>query len=288
MVPCNCSPNCTHRYNLKNLENRLNRKGIIECEVTAIDVNVASLLYGIGHHTQPAYLEAKFNALDRRFDQLDLEVANWRRDFLKEFRNEQRLEESRCPNVFVLREKPLENEASLYEQGKERVSRLSHRPLELHLCCQYPKQWHLTEEGGKYPIQQPREYIKTLAPVVSKLVTILKYTTPLVGATIGAFSTELAEAMKHDFKFMEAWVKALPDIGKEEYFEQLEIGSDQPYYREELSPDRVSPVRGADLRPLKVMLEKLDDQKIWGGLTWTPTPEGDYLWLCKEHAKEFA
>lgn len=32
--------------------------------------------------------------------------------------------------------------------------------------------------GGKYSIQQSREYIKTLASVVSKLVTILKYTTP--------------------------------------------------------------------------------------------------------------
>ena len=44
---------------------------------------------------------------------------------------------------------------------------------------------------------------------------------------------------------------------------------------------------GADLRQLRSLLEKLDPNQTWGGLTLAPTPEGHYFWLCPHHAEEF-
>ncbi|MBE9101907.1 hypothetical protein IQ267_20930 [filamentous cyanobacterium LEGE 07170] len=40
------------------------------------------------------------------------------------------------------------------------------------------------------------------------------------------------------------------------------------------------------MRTLHEFLKRKDPDKVWGGLTRTVTPEGDVLWLCKEHIKE--
>ncbi|WP_439345186.1 hypothetical protein [Vacuolonema iberomarrocanum] len=43
---------------------------------------------------------------------------------------------------------------------------------------------------------------------------------------------------------------------------------------------------GVAMRTLHEFLKRKDPDKVWGGLTRTVTPEGDVLWLCKEHIKE--
>ena len=45
--------------------------------------------------------------------------------------------------------------------------------------------------------------------------------------------------------------------------------------------------QGASLRALRVLLDRLDPEQRWGGLTKVLTPEGHYLWLCPRHAAEF-
>jgi hypothetical protein len=44
---------------------------------------------------------------------------------------------------------------------------------------------------------------------------------------------------------------------------------------------------GAALRALRDMLDEVDKNHVWGGLSRTVTPEGDILWLCDEHRKEY-
>ena len=45
---------------------------------------------------------------------------------------------------------------------------------------------------------------------------------------------------------------------------------------------------GADLIPIRELMDGLTDrQPKWGGLTRRQTPEGDILWLCKEHLREY-
>ncbi|MEM7772167.1 MAG: hypothetical protein AAF327_16845, partial [Cyanobacteria bacterium P01_A01_bin.37] len=49
---------------------------------------------------------------------------------------------------------------------------------------------------------------------------------------------------------------------------------------------KVEKISSAALRTLHEFLKRKDPEKIWGGLTRTTTPEGDVLWLCKDHIKE--
>ncbi len=44
---------------------------------------------------------------------------------------------------------------------------------------------------------------------------------------------------------------------------------------------------GAELRALRKLLDEVDPKREWGGLKKVLTPEGHYLWLCKELAKEY-
>jgi hypothetical protein len=42
-----------------------------------------------------------------------------------------------------------------------------------------------------------------------------------------------------------------------------------------------------ELRALRKLLGEVDPEQEWGRLKKVLTPEGHYLWLCKEHAKEY-
>ena len=44
----------------------------------------------------------------------------------------------------------------------------------------------------------------------------------------------------------------------------------------------------AMLRELRRFLKEADPKQEWGRLKKILTPEGQYLWLCEEHAKEYA
>jgi internalin A len=46
-------------------------------------------------------------------------------------------------------------------------------------------------------------------------------------------------------------------------------------------------IEGMELRALRKLLDEVDTKQEWGGLKKVLTPEGHYLWLCKEHAEEY-
>ena len=46
-------------------------------------------------------------------------------------------------------------------------------------------------------------------------------------------------------------------------------------------------LEGMELRALRKLLDEVDRKQEWGGLKKVLTPEGHYLWLCKEHAEEY-
>ncbi len=46
-------------------------------------------------------------------------------------------------------------------------------------------------------------------------------------------------------------------------------------------------IEGAALRALRELLDDVDKEHYWGGLQKILTPEGHYLWVCDEHAKEY-
>ncbi len=46
-------------------------------------------------------------------------------------------------------------------------------------------------------------------------------------------------------------------------------------------------IEGMELRAIRKLLDEEDKSQEWGGLKKVLTPEGHYLWLCEEHAKEY-
>jgi hypothetical protein len=46
-------------------------------------------------------------------------------------------------------------------------------------------------------------------------------------------------------------------------------------------------VIGPALRAIYSFLSKADPGHIWGGLHKTLTPDGNILWLCEEHSKQY-
>jgi internalin A len=188
------------------------------------------------------------------------------REFLRALRRDQQLEDSACPTVFVLRPRG---------EGGWRKWTIG-RKAELQLYCDAPGHWHPTAEGGKYEIEVPPEWLKAIAPHVRGLVKVLKYAAPLVGPVLGYTLPAIEEVVKKDVELMKALIEKLPDIDVRKGLDQDEANERWP-----------NPTRGAALRELRTVLDLKDPTRKYGGLTKILTPEGDYLWLCDEHAKPY-
>jgi hypothetical protein len=207
-------------------------------------------------------------------------VALVQREFLKQFEREQRFIESHCPNVYLL--SPHENTG-----WREVLQGRSVTKVDLHLCCQYPGQWHPTylEDGtpdGLYTIDQPREWLLRTAPYIRVLVNVLKHAAPLVGPAMGMALPDVDE-FKHSLKLMETLAKDLPEITDDALVDPASFGHKAELER----ADPYDRTDGAALRELRAFLDQQDPSGRWGGLRKVLTPEGHYLWLCERHAAEF-
>ena len=276
MIPCpgHNGRACSHEFAYEQLLKRLERtppREMIECPEALEDVSVLELLFGLHLTTQDRVL-SRIDELDAanatRQQEVLTELQDLRaltqRGFTAAFGREQRLAESHCPNVFVLRP----------SGAKTWWNRIVGQKLDLQLYCQAPGFWHPTEDGGFYEIDEPAGWLQAVAPYLGKMASIFKHVAPLVGPWIGMASREFEELVKHDIKLMEELVKKLPDI---------ERASDRPL-DETLLPERFE---GAPLRALRTLLDEVDPQRHWGGLKKVLTPEGHYLWLCEYHAREY-
>lgn len=76
---------------------------------------------------------------------------------------------------------------------------------------------------------------------------------------------------------MKALIDKLPDV-------TTNLDQKAEYGLEEADKSRAD---GASLRSLRRLLTELDPQQEWGGLQKRLTPEGHWLWLCKEHAEAY-
>jgi hypothetical protein len=164
--------------------------------------------------------------------------------------------------------------------------------VEIHLCCQAPGQWHTVNNGGKYVLSKPAAWILTMSPYVKKLLPVLK----IVAAAAGlpqAKSHSAVDDWQDYFQFMSAVVENVPktlvkDVSEDEKHGSLSLGSTweeddsaRPYLD---SLGRSTIASGAELRVLRVLLERLDPERRWGGLERVVTPEAEFLWVCPEHS----
>ncbi len=279
LIPCpghNGEP-CSHEFSYVHLQKAIERNPPIleiQCPDSFESVSVPGLLFGLHWRLQGAVL--------KRIDMLETTVVTTvvegqeeimaelgalrelaQREFTSIYRREQSKIESHCPNVFVLRTKD---------------KTVMARKMQLQLYCQAPGCWHPTASGGQYPVDDPADWLKTIAPHLRKLVTVLKYAAPLAGPWVAVAQPAYDAMFKNDIKLMTELVKKLPDV---------EMGREAGFGAAMGGERGVGRATGAALRALRQFLDEKDPEKHWGGLKKILTPEGHYLWLCDHHARAY-
>ncbi len=285
-IPCtgHGEEQCPFQFDFGLLEKAIERQPpvtAVQCGESFENVRVLGLLFGLHWRTEADViahmkeLAAEANRANaQRHEEVMAELSDLgeyvQREFLKAFHREQAKIESHCPGVFVL-----------YPAGRNRwVKKLAGEKIDLHLCCQAPGCWHPTNEGGRYVIENPPEWLDGIAPWVSRMVGLLKYVSPVVGPWLGVGLPNYAETFASHIKLTEELVKKLPEI-TESKDRRLAEKSAEYGMREERA-------EGAALRRLRSFLDEKDPDHDWGGLKKILTPEGHYLWLCDYHAQEYA
>ncbi|MDY7075984.1 MAG: COR domain-containing protein [Chloroflexota bacterium] len=280
LIPCpghNGKP-CSHEFSYAHLQKAIEQippVPEIQCPVSFERVSVPGLLFGLHWRLQDAVLE-RIDSLETTVvttvvegqEEILAELGALRelaqRGFTTIYRREQSVIESHCPNVFALR-----------VQDKAITGS---RKLELQLYCQAPGYWHPTAGGGRYTVDDPAKWIKTVAPYLRKLVAVLKYAAPLAGPWVAWAWPAYEKMFENDIKLTTELVKKLPD------FEDREAG----LLETAGGPRGPGRATGAALRALRQLLDDKDSDHHWGGLKKVLTPEGHYLWLCEYHAQEYA
>ncbi len=284
-IPClghNGQP-CPHEFRYEQLLKRFEKQRlIVECPEALEDISVTELLYGWDWRTQNQVL-SRLDKLEANLSQGQEQILAgqqkivWelnelreltQREFINTFRRQQASIDAHCPNIFILRHK----------MGKEKgkwLKTITGQTLELQLYCQAPGCWHPTQQGGLYELDNPAQWLKTMAPYLSKLVMVLKYAVPLIGPWLEAINQpDYEQLFQQDIELMKE-IADLPDIKE----------ANELALRNTAEPELI---QGAALRTLRYLLDKNDPQQHWGNLKKVLTPEGHYLWLCEYHAREYS
>ncbi|MEM8611836.1 MAG: COR domain-containing protein [Cyanobacteria bacterium P01_H01_bin.105] len=283
-----------HEFDYANLTMRLERtppRETIECPNCLENVSVTQLLFGL-HSTTQSIVAAKVDELQAKIIELQssnkdnfrtlqgsinqgiidtqegfTELRQYiQRRVLGEIRTVQKQLESPCPSIFVLRP----DDRKLWQKqdiGSQRIN--------LQLYCEHPGCLHPVKDGGIYSIDNPKKWLMAMKPHINRIFGILKYVTPVMGPWINLSAPIYSELIENDLALTETLIDKLPEIEFDD--------DDRSFMDNERGTHQVS---GAALRSLHEFLKKKDPEQVWGGLTRITTPEGDVLWLCKEHIKE--
>ena len=149
----------------------------------------------------------------------------------------------------------------------------------LHLYCEQPGEWHPTEQGGTYEILQPPEWIADISPYLGGLMLVLRRSAPVVAPLANIAAPGVGQLITKHINFMDQLVNKLPSIEGTEGHRYLRDIAEGGTGGEHTS--------GVALRMLRQLLEEKDPKQVWGGLRKVITPEGHYLWLCENHAREY-
>ena len=268
MVPCVCGLGdesqdgsaCKHMYQYYPLLRRL-EQGIqeVECELSFTRVRVAELLFGIAPGTTDEVVN-RLDKIDRRLEDFAAETTWAHREFLKALRRSQARSEAVCPCIFTLT-----------PATTGRIPRPGIRQLELRLYCEQPGGFHALREPP-YVLDQPTRLLTTIRPYLNTLLMVLKHAAPLVSPVLGLTAHHLADQLAQETSLMTEVVSQLPEPIDAE---RIQAG------------DLRQPRLDVNYRALYAVLHTLDPSEHWAGLSRTYTPEGEVLWLCRDHAQQF-
>jgi hypothetical protein len=311
-VPCICAHGddgktpgqpCPNLYRYDLLTLRVERgKTEVECPFSLEDVNIAELLFGVA----PAKLDQIMGELQTIGKHIDKSS-----EFLKAIRLDQKRADALCPSIFTLALAP------------SRIHLPGIYQLQLRLYCEQPGAFHATL-GNPYSIKQSRQWLRTISPYLKVMLAVLKHASPLVGPVLGMTSELLAKQLSDDVNLMTQLVSELPDSLPDEPIRITDLHPTElaPLASElpgsfpddagrigDLNPARLTPVLGelpgslssdqlrmedlhsvrldVDYRALYAVLKQVDPSEHWCGLSRINTPEGEILWLCRDHAQQY-
>jgi internalin A len=274
MVPCVCSAGCTELYEYEDLQRRMERtppRREIECRKTGNDVYVPLLLLGIPP-SESDDIRAALNRVKTNtaliLERVEDHASDMQRMFLRQQQQIQSGLDVKCPSVFAV---------TPVRQSKARGA-----AYELSLYCEEPGAWHPLPDGvGVYQISQSPAWLRTMAPYLRGLVLVLKHAAPLAGPVLGVTVDHLSERLKDDVEAMAAVVDQIPEFDLPH--DRLDENN-----RQYLGAPVEHASNEADFRVLAKLLNEIDPQQAWGGLSRVNTPEGLSLYLCRDHAAPYS
>jgi hypothetical protein len=157
----------------------------------------------------------------------------------------------------------------------------SRENFRLTLWCEHPGREHPWLEA-QYEFTRPKDWFVTIAPYVLALSRVLQVTALVAGAGLGVATHEaMPEVVGAALRV------AMPeqDYGYEHVKKDLELMKALAD-RLQKHPG-VASAEGAEFRALREGLLELDPARFFGGLRRVLTPEGDYLWICPPHYREY-
>lgn len=127
-------------------------------------------------------------------------------------------------------------------------------------------------------LREAEEWWIKVNPWLNRVITFLKFGIPM-GRAVGAVYDEVTlDHLKADLDLMDEITQHIPDVAT---FDTLSAAAPEPDLNHEQR------VIGPALRALHSLLTKADAGCAWGGLHKTITPDGNILWLCAEHRKQY-
>jgi internalin A len=133
-----------------------------------------------------------------------------------------------------------------------------------------------------------------MGPYILKLAKVIKYAAPVAGAAAGAYAGPIGAVMGAKYaKDLAGQIKLMEELALDrkasEHTSRVnsKTGRHTPTGDKLWAGGKAEWIEGMELRALRKLLDEVDVKQEWGGLKKVLTPEGHYLWLCKEHAEEY-
>ena len=261
MVPCpeviDGQP-CKGRFNIHALRKFLAEGDTsVRCQECSRKQSIAELLFGFEERT----IDVQLREINEQLSGLDSRIANYFMAMMNAIADEAK----NGPRLFTFRSR----DAGLSPK------QLFSRPLELQLWCEAEGCQHPVIESGKgaYPIDQPQEWVKQIAPYANFALAVLKTVAPIAAPAINTFfgpKTTETWGIADQLSLANAIAGKLPAEVK---------SSDRG-----LEPGKMlSEPERSGILALHRFLNEVDPTQAKLGLHRVTTYTGDYRWLCKHH-----
>jgi len=280
-IPCIChhgnakEESCGRFFIIEDLIRRLRADIIyIKCPNTLQDIHIPTILYGIHSLTLNQIIQELekfycrggcFSGNNKVRHEQMVELLN--RNFSRSY-NSISEKRYRCPNIFLLSPK---NRDGWNSQKKVQEKKI------IQLCCQLPQKWHPVE--WEQVVDKPKNWWIQLYPLLIRLQKLIKFVGSIsYNTTPKEINTPIYSDIRKKVIFMNEFIKLLSKSWIPENKDAIIEGINKTESMAVLNAQII----------LYHLLDELDPQHRWGGLSYITTHEGDDIWLCPIHQHQYS